>query len=346
MLPANYTMHDFTDGDVLSKELAETIRADLCDQGFAVVRLYDACPKYEAGIDQLAMALCPDGSSANGGRGMGGITKGYGAACDPAAADTRLDSRARAVHAGIYGLAPEEVMSGWDAVAILGKDATRPRYKMSDDPKQQYFALTGGSLAAHVDICPGTTSYGAQTEMKMTDVHPIFAHCVQSQFVCRSVPRGGATLVVVPGKHSTPNPRHFDATSGRDFAVCTSEGYAHFHDRWRAVEAPQGCLILWLSRTPHGNKLADEGVDPQRRAVYISWQARKLVTDDERVILKRKKMDAVYSGGSTDHWSTQVSKVYRGSHYSNGKGRTKVLYDREKVPVYDTDLARRIDDAF
>ena len=347
MLAATYTTHEFLEGETLPLATAEAIRADLRTHGFAVVQLYDTCPDYEASMNQLAQALRPDGGSAHGGRGMGGITKVYGAACHPAAAAIRLDPRARAVHAGIYGLAPHEVMSGWDAVAILGTDATRSApFKPHTDPKKHYFALTGGSLQAHVDICPGTTSYGAKTEAKMAEVHPVFPHCVQSQLVCRTVPRGGAALVVAPGAHAAPDSRHFDATSGRDFAVCTDEGYKHFHGQWRAVEAPQGCLILWLSRTPHGNKLADKDVDPQRRVVYISWQARALVPDAERAALKRKKMDAVYSGGSTDHWSTQVPKVHRGSHYSNGKGLTHVLYDRERAPTYDADLARRVEDAF
>ena len=89
---------------------------------------------------------------------------------------------------------------------------------------------------------------------------------------------------------------------------------SHFDGRWEAVECPRGCLILWLSRTPHGNKLADRNVDPQRRVVYIS--DRRLVSDERRPVLKQLKLDAVYRGGSTDHWSIQIPKVHAGSHYS------------------------------
>lgn len=98
---------------------------------------------------------------------------------------------------------------------------------------------------------------------------------------------------------------------------------------------------------PCGNKLADHGVDPERRGVFVSWQARALVPDaEERATLKRKKMNAVATGGSTDHWSTHVPKVHKGSHYSNGKGVTQVLYAEGSPPVYDADLARRVEEAF
>ena len=84
-----------------------------------------------------------------------------------------------------------------------------------------------------------------------------------------------------------------------------------------------------------------------RRAVYIAWQARALVPDAaDRARLKRKKLDAVYSGGSTDHWATHVPKVHRGSHYSNGKRVTRVLYSAAAPPAYDAELARRIEEAF
>ena len=220
-----------------------------------------------------------------------------------------------------------------------------------EDAQKAYENLTGSKLQPHVDI-GNAQSYGARMEERMKTVHPVFAACVQSQFVCRSVPRGGATLVVSPGDHyrRSVDPDRFLIDSGRDFCVCSPKGYDDLRETWRAVEAPRGCLILWLSRTPHGNKLADVGVDPKRRVVYISWQARALVERyegaEELRSLKRKKMDAVYSGASTDHWATHVPKVYRGSHYSNGKGITNVLYTHERPPAYDDDLAQAIEAAF
>ena len=128
--------------------------------------------------------------------------------------------------------------------------------------------------------------------------------------------------------------------------MCTPEGYEFFRDQWRAVEVPRGCLILWYSQTAHDNKLADPGVDPQRRGIYISWQDRRLVPSSERASLKRKKLKAVHSGGSTDHWAHHISKVHRGGHYSNGKGLTKTLYNKERAPQYSEELRARMEEAF
>lgn len=333
---------------------ASVLRSDLTEHGVTVVRLYDEndpiVEAYERGMDEVAAAARPDGGTPNGGRGMGGITKGYGVGCDDAVARVRMDARARAVHAKIYGVDAQEIMSGWDAAAILGTDAVRPPHprQMPQDPKKQYFALTGGSLQPHVDV--GIDSYGSHMEERMRALHPQFPVCIQSQFVCRSVPPGGATLVVSPGAYCdapSTNALHFDTSKKTDFCVCTPEGYAALHGTWRAVDnIPRGCLIVWTSRVPHGNKLADLGVDPQRRVVYIAWQARALVPNEgARRALKRKKMSAIMSGGTTDHWATHVPKVHRGSHYSNGKGKTKVLYSVENPPVYDAALLATIEDA-
>ncbi len=343
----DYNLRHYTfDYDVVP---VEDIRNDLKTIGVSVVQIYkdNHCERFEEDMNYLASMLRADGGTAHGGGGMGGITKRYGAACHPGAANIRLDPRARAVHAAIYGANPEDVMSGWDAVAIVGTDKERhKKLQQYDDPRKAYYDLTGGTLEPHVDIGIGT--HGAQMETKMQILHPEFTACVQSQLVCHTVPKGGSTFVFAPGNYydSPPDPTLFETNKGRDFCVCTEAGYKHFHGKWRSVEVPRGCLILWLSRTPHGNKLADPGVDPLRRSVYISWQMRKLVDDDTRKSLKRKKLDAVYTGGSTDHWATLVPKVHRGSHYSNGKGLTKVIYDEKNPPCYDEELSRRIEEAF
>jgi hypothetical protein len=353
MEPFPYTLHDFTTGDTVSDELRTTLRRELMEQGVTVVRLYSDADAavFETGLNEVHRALRPDGGTPHGGRGMGGITKIYGAACHPAAATVRTDPRARAVHAALYGLSSEDVMSGWDAIVAVGTDAARKapptrRALHHEDPQKAYFAATGGTLQPHVDL--GVDTYGTSMTKKMRDVHEVFVSCVQSQFVCKTVPRGGATLVVAPGAYydKPTDPTLFDTGNGRDFCVCTDKGYAHFRGAWRAVEVPRGCLVLWLSNTPHGNKLADHGVDPERRGVFVSWQARALVSDAERATLKRKKMQAVATGGSTDHWSTHVPKVHKGSHMSNGKKITQVLYTEWSPPVYDADLARRVEEAF
>jgi hypothetical protein len=37
--------------------------------------------------------------------------------------------------------------------------------------------------------------------------------------------------------------------------------------------------------------------------------------------------------------------VHRGSHYSNGKGLTKVLHTAENPPIYETDFLATIEEA-
>lgn len=331
----------------------EDIRRCLREDGVTVVQLYDEddplMEEYEQGMDECAATLRADGGTPHGGRAMGGITKRYGGACHPKVALIRVDAKARGVHAAIYGVESRDVCTGWDAIGVLGEDAVRksPSRVPPDDPARAYFQLTGGSLQPHVDV--GQNSYGARMETRMREAHPIFSSCVQSFLVCRSVPRGGATLVVSPGPwyETGPDSAHFDMNNGRDFCIATEQGYAHLHGTWRAVDdVPRGCLVLWLSRVPHGNKLADIGVDPRRRVVYISWQSRALVdSEEERRALKRKKMEAILSGGTTDHWATHVPAVHRGSHYSNGKQITNVLFSHDRPPEYDDELLARIEEA-
>lgn len=77
---------------------------------------------------------------------MGGIVKYYGAASDPEIANIRLDERARKVHAMIYGLLPEDVMTGWDAFVSVGSDAYRfqePGLKSIQDSEKLFYAMTG-----------------------------------------------------------------------------------------------------------------------------------------------------------------------------------------------------------
>lgn len=343
----------FTILDGRTSPPTDDVRECLRRDAVSVVRLYDEndpiLDEYENGIDECASMLRADNGTPNGARGMGGITKGYGGACHPGVARIRLDPKARGVHAGIYGAQAHEVCTGWDAVGILGTDAVRKRPARAppEDPSKAFFDLTGGSLQPHVDV--GKGSYGSNMEQRMREVHPVFHSCVQSFLVCRSVPQGGATLVVSPGPwyDNTADTAHFHFENGRDFCTATEEGYAHFHGTWRAIDnVPRGCLVLWLSRAPHGNKLADVGVDPQRRVVYISWQMRTLIpTQEERDALTEKKMSAILSGGTTDHWATHVPKVHRGSHMSNGKKTTSVIFSRDAPPEYDEELIERIREA-
>ena len=332
---------------------ASTVRAELLRQGVSIVRVVDdaRAARIEEQTAHLPYALREDGGTAHGARGMGGIAKGYGIACDPAVAEVRVMDEIRGLFAALVGMVPDDVMSGWDAVAITGNDAGRERAPTTaalahPNAKKAYTALTNSTLQPHVDV--GLDTHGAQMEARMTQLHPVLPCCVQGQYVVRSVPRGGATLVVSPGAYGdrTVDARWFTVDNGRDFCIATDEGYEALRGTWRAVEAPRGCVILWLSRVPHGNKLADFGVDPRRFVVYVSWQARALVTDDERRTLKRKKLGAVTSGGTTDHWATHVPRVHRGSHYSNGAKKTRVVYSATSPPAFSDALLARIESAF
>ena len=331
----------------------DTIREELRLQGVSVVRVVDdeRAALIEERTSHVPFMLREDGGTACGARGMGGIAKTYGAACDPSIAEVRVMDEIRALFASVYGLSDEDVMSGWDAVAITGNDAgqDRPPTRASlvhVDAEKAYRALTNSTLVPHIDV--GVDTHGASIEKRMKELHPIFPCCIQGQYVVRSVPRGGATLVVSPGEYveEPPDAAWFTVDNGRDFCPCTPLGYDMLRSTWRAVEAPRGCVILWLSRLPHGNKLADYGVDPRRFVIYVSWQARALVNEEERRNLKRKKMMAIQTGATTDHWATQATRVYRGSHYSNRYKKTRVLYNAQNPPPYSEELRERIEAAF
>jgi hypothetical protein len=341
------------DTSIRDASSVDAIREDLTRQGVAIVRVVDdeRAAEIERNTSRVRTLLREDGGTPHGSRGMGGIAKGYGAACDPSVAEVRVMDEIQSLFAGIYSVGTRDMMSGWDAIAITGNDAGRDRPPTTaalhhNSAQKAYEALTNSTLQPHVDVGVGT--HGSTMEDKMKELHPILPCCVQGQYVVTSVPRGGATLVVSPGEYmdAPPNPDWFTVDNGRDFCPCTPTGYSALRDTWRAVEAPRGCVILWLSRLPHGNKLSDYGVDPHRFVVYVSWQARALVTDDERRVLKRKKMDAVTTGATTDHWSTNASRVYRGSHYSNGAKKTKVVYSADHPPPFSDALRAKIEDAF
>ena len=341
------------DTPIRNASSVDAIREDLKRLGVSIVRVVDdeRASAIEENTSHVRTLLREDGGTPHGCRGMGGITKRYGAACDPSVAEVRVMEETQTLFAHLYGVETHEVMSGWDAVAITGNDAGRERTPTAaslnhDDAQRAFRALTNSNLTPHVDVGVGT--HGSKMEDRMRDLHPILPCCVQGQYVVTSVRRGGATLVVSPGEYmdAPPNPEWFIVDNGRDFCPCTPAGYTALRHTWRAVEAPRGCVILWLSRLPHGNKLADYGVDPHRFVVYVSWQARALVTDDERRVLKRKKMMAVTTGATTDHWATNATRVYRGSHMSNGAKKTKVVYSNDHPPAFSDALRAKIDDAF
>ena len=287
----------------------EALRSDLLATGIAGVRLYGpedpVVVSYASNIDETAMLVRPDGGTAHGSRSMAGITKRWGAATHPKVWDVRLDSRARRVFELLYGT--DDVAIGCDAYVCLRNDAVRQSTKvLHTDPEKKFHQQTGGGLKPHIDINPHMESTpGRKGEKRLAHLCPEFPLAVQGQLVLRSVPAGGATLVVAPGEHKHTHEMHFCSDQKRDFAVCTPAGYSYFDGMWRAVDSVErGVLILWASRLPHANKLSDKGVDPERLGLFISWQPRALVPMAEQMQLKRQKWRAITSGGTMITTST------------------------------------------
>ena len=351
-----YTLRDFTNA---SNDMANisAVRMDLQYLGVSVIKVHDVdsdmAQSYETGIQKAFRELRPDGGTAHGSKSMAGITKHYGVASHPEVVRARLDDAAKGVFRKVYGLVgddnDEDLVCGWDAAAYTGPDSRRERPPskrtlLGGDPEKTFYALTGGKLQGHTDL--GLDSPGQRVAARMQYIHPTFPWPVQAQLVCHSVPEGGSTFVFVPGVWTHPHDAsHFRYDTGRDFCVCTKAGYEFFHGRWRCIDGvPRGCLIMWLSNTPHGNKLADFGVtDPIRMVVYICWQSVRLAgSAEERRNTRKRKLEAAVTGASTDHWATHVKKLHRGSHYSNGKGVSHVLYHKGKNPVWDRELWHKV----
>ena len=68
------------------------IREELVRHGVSIVRVVDDAHAaiIEQDTSHVPMLLREDGGTPHGARGMGGIAKGYGAACDPAVAKVRV----------------------------------------------------------------------------------------------------------------------------------------------------------------------------------------------------------------------------------------------------------------
>ena len=174
----------------------------------------------------------------------------------------------------------EEFVCGSDAVAYTKPDthwqrppSRRSSNSLKGDTEKALYALTGGKLQGHTDL--GLDTPGTKNGAKMKDIHPAFPWLVQAQLLCHSIPKGGSTFVFVPSAWLEPHQEsHFHNSGGRDLCVCTKAGYDFFHGKWRCVDdVLRGCLILWLSNTPHANKLANFGVsDPLRMVAYTCWR--------------------------------------------------------------------------
>jgi hypothetical protein len=349
------TVHAYPTLDV------SALRDELCKNGAAIVQVYDPqdaedasiVAEYAVGIDNVAARVRDAGKTPHGAKGIG-IVKNYGFGCQEEVWSARTDGRVRRVFALLAGAEPAEMAVGCDAVAYLGPDAARANMsanKAQLSPRNAFFDKTGGKLDLHIDICPSGSSPGNEAERKMAELHPQMPYCVQGQLTLRAVERGGPALVVVPGAHKALKPAHFNA--GRDFATCTDDGYARYAGQHRAVDGLRpGALVLWLSRLPHANKLADAGCNPRRSAVFLSWQHRAIGGDStQQQEMKKRKLDCILGGGTTDHWAHVVPKKGRGSrgdHYSNGKkGEARNPHPSRVLPppAYTEAMLERIKEA-
>jgi len=337
--------------DYHSPKLSEEMKECLEVNGVALVKVYepgdDVLSQYQRNLDSVIFRVKPSGGTANGARNMGGITKGYGGTCTEEIWTIRLDQRIKQCFALLYpGL---ELHVGCDAYVGLEDDAVHnfKHNKRLTKEENRFFELTGGSLPGHIDVHPtNKETTGNQALIKLKEINSEFPHVIQGQVVLEDVPNGGATFICAKGEHVATDITHFNQRANRDFSTCTAAGYKYLDEKWCAADGiDAGTLILWDSRLPHGNKLADRGVDCKRRGLFISWQPVALVPEKLREDLKKRKFQAITNGGSTDHWAGYVpggNKGHRGSHYSNGKKLTKVIHDSDNPVTFGPEMAEKI----
>ena len=103
----------------------------------------------------------------------------------------------------LHGVDQRDLMCSWDAAAITSVDAGRlrpPSHQVltGTDYRKAFHELTGGSLKPHIDIGWGTARDLVQQRMQVESGID-FPFCVQSQFICHSVPVGGAMFFFAPG---------------------------------------------------------------------------------------------------------------------------------------------------
>ena len=337
-----------------SPQFVSKMKEDLIQNGVAIVQLYEEedpkLKQYVNDLNEIMNKVKPSGGTANGAKNMGGITKGYGGTCTEKVWGIRLDSKTRACYQALYNNL--ELMVGCDAYVGLEGDAVRNFSHKKDRTREEneFFKLTGGSLQAHIDVHPTKmTTVGNQALRTLNNINPEFPHSIQGQLVLMDIPKGGATFICAPGEHVATDVSHFNNNAKGDFSTCTPAGYKHLHGKWRAVDdIKAGTLILWNSMLPHGNKLADAGVDCKRRGLFICWQPAALIPDQLREDLKKRKFEAITNGGSTDHWAGYVpgvNKGHSGSHYSNGKKLTKVIHDKGNPITFSDEMKEKIMDA-
>ena len=136
--------------------------------------------------------------------------------------------------------------------------------------------------------------------------------------------------------------------SNGDFSKLNDTGLKKCFGYWRYIDkVPAGCLILWPSSLPHGNKSANKTCQEKGRyGLYICYLPKEIETTDEHNHTERQKREAINGGYSYPHWPLYLGRPCdrkRGSHYSNrGSDATKVLYNDTNRPVFEDGLRRKI----
>ena len=326
----------------------DTLTARLHGYGYALVKVADADemhPLQEA-FDDLAKALRPDlPGAAHCARGIGGITKHFGAASTRASMEARLGDvglRAKEVFSTLFGT--DRLVVSMDAPTLLPETDVHACGKARapapvDSAQTEYRKRVGSKLPLHVDISQAGEAMESSMQKLVAHGQLKFGYAVQGQLVVHGVPKNGSTIVLVPGKYTRASYVNevgckFESST-RDFRVCKQRAYDEFVVSAVALEPPAGTLLLWLSRTPHGNKIADNGVTEKRAGQFVCWMPACLEDEATRAATKLHKYDAVCAGRSTDHWPVQSPLEKRklsltgGNHYSNGQKKTKVLVSKE-----------------
>ena len=337
------------------QENYDAIWRSISEHSCCVVRVIDdeaLLAQYANQIDELHELLCQDKSTPNSARTMGGIVKRFGAGAHPYALEWRLLPIIRSLFATLYDTTSSDMTVSNDAVCILGEDAKRgPWSRNVETTKADFFRRTGGKLPGHVDVNPIEGTPGSYIANVLKQHGKYF---LQSSLTLLPVPRGGASFVYADMPMSEvyrPTTESlydvYNIKSG-DYITLGEKGYDMAHGKWKQVDnIPAGCLILFCGI--HANKLADKTASTNRRAAsYICWLPRSLFgfSQSSWDALKKKKMDSLVNGKTTDHNPINYNFVeYGGNHYSNGKGRTRVIFgthENQSRPVYSDDLYERI----
>tara|TARA_B110000046_G_scaffold177296_1_gene203894 strand:- start:1127 stop:2278 length:1152 start_codon:yes stop_codon:yes gene_type:complete len=342
-----------------SKDM-ETIFEKLLANGVVLVETgisTEEMSMLQKGFNELLIDLVPDGRNAPKGTAGCLICKRYGAASSKASMQARLQEKVQKIFQAFYD--NEDCAVSVDAPTLVPESAKRQtsNSKCVHPEEARYFNWTGGSFPLHIDY--NTEAEDIERLMQQRGFSKPYA--VQGQLVVHSVPEGGSTFVCVPGNYVGADYREQVAgmfkPSDRAFRTCKSEEYKHFERRTCAFDGlAAGTLILWLSRTPHGNKLSDKDVSTKRGGQFVCWMPKNLQAPDLRQATKDCKLKGAERGASTDHWPLQPADKMaqsRGGHMSNPRdpgapGRTTVLFD-EKHPagehVWGPELTARLREA-